>query len=78
MAKKQTRRTLSVRIESYVRLQQISERLASTPSALVEAYIEALGNREGIAVPDRAALLAQEKQRRETQTAASIRAHFTF
>lgn len=78
MAKKQTRRSISVRIEAYVRLQRLAAKLETTTSALVESYIEALGNREGVPLPDRAALIAERKQKREEQTAAAIRQHFSF
>lgn len=78
MAKRQTRRSISIRIESYARLQAIAETLKTSTSQIVEEHISDLGRLYAIPEPDRATLIAEAEQKRETRIADDIRTNFSF
>jgi hypothetical protein len=54
MAKRQTRRSISLRAEEYVRAQHLAEHLGLPVAAAIEAAIGKLADAEGVPKVDRA------------------------
>lgn len=81
MAKRQTRRSISIRPQQYEALMQMAEAAGSTGSAEIEGLIEAAAKARGVPLMERAdAVLKQQRERsaKPRREQPNPGAYFTF